>query len=30
VLKVVEQLEPWRAASCWRIHTAVELLAGQT
>jgi uncharacterized protein len=29
VLKVVHRLEPWRWASCWRAHAAVELLAGQ-
>ncbi len=29
VMKLVEHLQPWRAASCWRAHAAVELAAGQ-
>jgi uncharacterized protein len=29
VMKLVEQLQPWRAAGCWRAHAAVELVAGQ-
>jgi uncharacterized protein len=29
VLKLVEQLAPWRAALCWRAHAVLELAAGQ-
>jgi uncharacterized protein len=29
VLKLVEQLRPWRAAICWRGYAALELAAGQ-
>jgi uncharacterized protein len=29
VLKLVERLVPWRAASCRRAHAAIELRAGQ-
>jgi uncharacterized protein len=29
VLKLVERLEPWRAAGCRRAHAAIELGAGQ-
>jgi uncharacterized protein len=29
VMRLVAGLQPWRAASCWRAHAAVELAAGQ-
>jgi uncharacterized protein len=29
VLRLVEQLPPWRAAACWRAHAVIELAAGQ-
>jgi uncharacterized protein len=29
VMKLVEGLQPWRAASCWRAQATVELAAGQ-
>jgi uncharacterized protein len=29
VMKLVEHLRPWRAASCWHAHAAIELAAGQ-
>jgi uncharacterized protein len=29
VMKLVAGVQPWRAASCWRAHAAVELAAGQ-
>jgi uncharacterized protein len=29
VLRLVEHLQPWRAAACWRAHAAIELRAGQ-
>jgi uncharacterized protein len=29
VLKLVENLRPWRAAACWHAHAAIELVAGQ-
>jgi uncharacterized protein len=29
VMKLVENLPPWRAASCWPAHAAIELAAGQ-
>jgi uncharacterized protein len=29
VMKLVEHLQPWRAAACWRAHAAIELGAGQ-
>jgi uncharacterized protein len=29
VIKLVEYVQPWRAACCWGAHAAVELAAGQ-